>query len=238
MTSAVRFWAIVPAAGTGTRFSTGIAKQFYPLRGKPLAQRTLERLLAVSALEKIIVPCAMQASAWREVQAVHHPRVMLVAGGAERVDSVNNGLIALAEMARNDDWVLVHDMARPCVTVADIEKLMSQLDGQSTGGILASRISDTLKRVTPGGEIISTADRNSFRAALTPQMFRFGMLRRALDASLSSRNAPTDEAAAVEALGERVLVIEGRGDNIKVTRREDLAIAAAILDYQEEEQCE
>ena len=167
--------------------------------------------------------------------AAANPRVRLVAGGKQRADSVMNGLVALQETAADNDWVLVHDMARPCVTPANIARLISELDGHSVGGILAAPINDTLKIVAADRRILSTVNRAEYRAAQTPQMFRFGLLKSSIQAMLDQQKLPTDEASAIEFAGFSAQVIEGRQDNIKITRREDLAIAEAIMKNQEAE---
>lgn len=235
--SATNYWAIVPAAGSGQRFGAELAKQFHSIGDRLVADHTLSRLLCISKLQKILVPCDTNAEHWAQVSAVADPRVELLGGGAERVHSVLNGLRALSDIAASDDWVLVHDMARPCITSADINKLIEQLDGHPVGGILAAPISDTLKRVTPDNALEKTLDRSDYRAAQTPQMFRYGLLVRALEAMLEKHQVPTDEASAIEYLGESAMVVEGRRDNIKITHREDLIIAQAIMGYQESEQC-
>jgi 2-C-methyl-D-erythritol 4-phosphate cytidylyltransferase len=249
--SAVNYWAIVPAAGTGQRFGAELAKQFHSIGEKLVADHTLCRLLNISKIEKILVPCDTGAEYWQQVSAVKDQRVELIAGGAERVHSVLNGLRALADSAVSDDWVLVHDMARPCITSGDINKLIAQLNDHPVGGILATPISDTLKKVAPKkitsqnviesaikSTIGKTLDRSDYRAAQTPQMFRYGLLVKALEAMLQEQQVPTDEASAIEYLGEQAMIIEGRRDNIKITHREDLIIAQAIMGYQETEQCE
>ncbi|MGB0449338.1 MAG: 2-C-methyl-D-erythritol 4-phosphate cytidylyltransferase [Porticoccaceae bacterium] len=235
--SGVNYWAIVPAAGTGKRFGAELAKQFQPIGDKLVADHTLSRLTGISKLQKILVPCDTSAEHWTQVSAVADQRVELLAGGAERVHSVLNGLQALGGTAASDDWVLVHDMARPCITSGDINKLIEQLDGHSVGGILATPISDTLKKITSASAIEKTLDRSDFRGAQTPQMFRYGLLRKALETMLEERQLPTDEASAIEYIGEQAMIIEGRRDNIKITHREDLVIAQAIMGYQETEQC-
>ena len=235
--SAVSYWAIVPAAGSGQRFGAELAKQFHSIGDKLVADHTLGRLLTISKLQKILVPCNPGAESWAQVSALKDQRVELLAGGAERFHSVLNGLRALANIAGSDDWVLVHDMARPCVTSADINKLIEQVDGHSVGGILAAPISDTLKQVTSDSAIKKTLDRSEYRGAQTPQMFRYGLLVRALETMLEEQQLPTDEASAIEYLGEQAMIVEGRRDNIKITHREDLVIAQAIMGYQESEQC-
>ena len=236
--SAVNYWAIVPAAGTGQRFGAELAKQFHSIGEKLVADHTLGRLLSISKIKKILVPCDTGAEYWQQVAAVKDQRVELIAGGAERVHSVLNGLRALVDIAASDDWVLVHDMARPCITSGDINKLIEQLSGHPVGGILATPISDTLKKVTSKSDVEHTLDRSDYRAAQTPQMFRYGLLVKALEAMLQEQQVPTDEASAIEYLGEQAMIIEGRRDNIKITHREDLIIAQAIMGYQETEQCE
>jgi len=235
--SAANYWVIVPAAGTGKRFGTELAKQFHRIGDKLVADHTLSRLLNIPKLKKILVPCDTNAASWTQVSALKDQRVELLTGGTERVHSVLNGLRALSDSAASDDWVLVHDMARPCITSADINKLIEQLDGHSVGGILAAPISDTLKQVTSDSAIKKTLDRSEYRAAQTPQMFRYGLLVRALEAMLEEQQLPTDEASAIEYLGEQTMIVEGRRDNIKITHREDLIIAQAIMSYQESEQC-
>jgi len=235
--SAVSYWAIVPAAGSGQRFGAELAKQFHSIGDKLVADHTLGRLLTISKLQKILVPCNPGAESWAQVSALKDQRVELLAGGTERVHSVLNGLRALANIAGSDDWVLVHDMARPCVTSADINKLIEQLDGHAVGGILATPISDTLKKVTADNTITETLDRSDYRGAQTPQMFRYGLLVRALETMLEKQQVPTDEASAIEYIGEQAMIVEGRRDNIKITHREDLVIAQAIMGYQESEQC-
>ena len=235
--SAVNYWAIVPAAGSGQRFGAELAKQFHSIGDKLVADHTLGRLLTIPKLQKILVPCDPSAEPWAQISALRDQRVELLEGGAERVYSVLNSLRALSDIAASDDWVLVHDMARPCVTSADINKLIEQLDGHPVGGILAAPISDTLKKVTADKTITETLDRSAYRGAQTPQMFRYGLLVKALETMLEEQQLPTDEASAIEYLGENAVIVEGRRDNIKITHREDLVVAQAIIGYQETEQC-
>jgi 2-C-methyl-D-erythritol 4-phosphate cytidylyltransferase len=236
--SAVNYWAIVPAAGTGQRFGAELAKQFQPLGDKLLADHTLGRLLKIPKIKKVIVPCDTASEYWRQVFAIQDPRVELIQGGAERVHSVLKGLRALSNVAAHNDWVLVHDMARPCITGSDINKLIGQLDGHPVGGILATPVSDTLKKITSQNSIKKTLDRSDYYAAQTPQMFRYGLLINALERMLDNQQVPTDEASAIEYIGEQAMIVGGRRDNIKITHREDLIIAQAIMGYQESEQCE
>jgi len=231
-----KYWAIVPAAGLGQRFGADIPKQFHQLNGALVAQHTLSRLLSLSIIEAIIAPCDVGSGYWSKVAACNDPRVQLVPGGKQRAYSVLNGLAAIESRADENDWVLVHDMARPCITANNIAQLIAELAEHKVGGLLAAPVNDTLKFVTADNRIISTVNRAEYRAAQTPQMFRFGLLKKSIKAMLDDNKLPTDEAAAMEYSGFEALVVNGRQDNIKITRREDLTIAEAIMKNQEREQ--
>ena len=235
--SSPKFWCIVPAAGIGSRFSADIPKQFHQLDDQLVAQHTLSRLLKLSIIEAIYAPCDVGSAYWSRVPAASDGRVRLIDGGDNRAQSVLNGLLAIQEFAAEDDWVLVHDMARPCVTPENIGQLIAALVGHSVGGILAASINDTLKIIDTEKHIHETANRSLYRAAQTPQMFRYGLLYKAIKSMLEDNKIPTDEASAIEYCGYKALVVEGRQDNIKITKREDLAVAAAIIANQEIEGC-
>jgi len=157
------------------------------------------------------------------------PAVTATVGGAHRSASVRNGLAALQQRAKPDDWVLVHDAARPCVPPQDIERLVSRLEFHPVGGLLAAPAADTLKFAGDAGQVARTVDRSGFWRALTPQMFRYRRLCEALDAAAAAGRAPTDESQAIEWLGDQPLLVEGSAANIKITSPEDLLIAAALL---------
>lgn len=161
--------------------------------------------------------------------AVTLPKVVTATGGKERSDSVRNGLAALSGRAGADDWVLVHDAARPCVSRQDVDRLLDRVQSHPVGGLLAAPASDTLKRAGADKHALETVDRASLWRALTPQMFRYGRLREALDRALASGRSPTDEAQALEWIGERALIVEGSTTNIKITSADDLVIAVALL---------
>ena len=235
--SSEKYWAVVPAAGSGKRFSSDMPKQFHQLDGQQVAQHTLDRLLSLTIIEAIYIPCDVDCPLWSEIPAVRDSRVQLISGGQQRAHSVLNGLTALQELAADDDWVLVHDIVRPCVTTGDISALMDALVDHPVGGILAAPVNDTLKIVSAESRIKSTVDRDQYRVAQTPQMFRYHRLREAISAMLKDHLIPTDEAAAIEYTGQKALAVDGRQDNIKITRREDLVIAAAIMKNQEAEKC-
>lgn len=224
-------WIVVPAAGTGKRFGSVIPKQYQTLAGQTVIEHTLERLLAVNA-GVIVVAVHPNDSHWSRLSVFEHPRIRTVHGGAERADSVRLALECLSREAHADDWVLVHDVARPCVRVAEIRHLIDSLVDHPVGGLLAVPASDTVKRVEQDGTIVATEDRSTLWLAQTPQMFRYGLLSWSLKTAARQQWQPTDESQAVERLGHRPRVVEGSRDNIKITRREDLAIAEAIMGFQ------
>jgi 2-C-methyl-D-erythritol 4-phosphate cytidylyltransferase len=157
------------------------------------------------------------------------PKVVTAHGGSERSHSVRNGLAALSGRAAVDDWVLVHDAARPCVSRQDVDRLLDRVQAHPVGGLLAAPAADTLKRAGGDKEVLETVDRASLWRALTPQMFRYGRLCEALDRALGQGRSPTDEAQALEWMGQRPLVVEGSTTNIKITSADDLVIAVALL---------
>jgi 2-C-methyl-D-erythritol 4-phosphate cytidylyltransferase len=163
------------------------------------------------------------------IPAVTLPKVTTSIGGGERSNSVRNGLAALTGRAADDDWVLVHDAARPCVSRQDVDRLLDRVQTHAIGGILAAPAADTLKRAGENKEIIQTIDRTSLWRALTPQMFRYARLCEALDRAHGDGRTPTDEAQALEWIGERPLVVEGSTTNLKITSADDLVIAVALL---------
>ncbi len=226
-------WIIVPAAGTGSRFGGDVPKQYQLLNDKKVIEHTLERLLAVDE-SVIVVAVNKEDDRWQQLEVFDHPRIRTVHGGDERADSVRMSLECLQREAHTDDWVLVHDVARPCVRVADIKKLIDSLKDHKVGGVLATPVSDTVKRVTNPFDIDSTEDRTQLWAAQTPQIFRYGVLSWSLKTAVRDHWKPTDESAAVERLGHTPQVVEGSRDNIKITRSEDMAIASAIMNYQQE----
>jgi 2-C-methyl-D-erythritol 4-phosphate cytidylyltransferase len=226
-----RYWAVVPAAGVGKRMGANVPKQYLEILGRPVLQHTLERLLAVEALSGIAVALGEEDGYWAGLASAGDPRIMRVQGGRERADSVLSGLDHLAGIADPADWVLVHDAARACLTAADVLKLIDTLRDDPVGGILALPSSDTLKRVE-GRNIAGTVDRSQVWRALTPQMFPLGLLRQALRDAAARGQGVTDEASAIELQGLCPRIVEGRPDNIKITRPEDLPLAAFYLERQ------
>lgn len=227
-TEGPRHWAVVPAAGKGTRMGVDRPKQYLELAGRSVLEHTLGRLLAEPRIAGIVVPLAADDDYGRALVARCGARVTTTIGGAERCHSVLNGLDALPGAA-GDDWVLVHDAARPCLRQADLAALIDTLAADACGGILAVPVRDTLKRCRTDGRIEHTVDRERLWHALTPQMFRVRMLRDALRAALAAHRLVTDEAQAIELAGCVPRVVEGHADNIKITRPEDLPLADHYL---------
>lgn len=229
-------WAVLPAAGIGRRMGSNIPKQYLSIDGAPLLLHSLRRLSAVKKIEKIVVVIHAEDSRWAELEESIKDefgnRIITVMGGEERYQSVLNGLTALTEFAGKDDWVLVHDAVRPCVRTSDIENLIQKVSLHSIGGLLGSPVDNTLKQVDKELTVIETVDRESYWNALTPQMFRFALLKESIQTVVVSGEQVTDEAAAMEVAGFKPIMIAGHKDNIKITVEADLVLASQILKNQ------
>jgi 2-C-methyl-D-erythritol 4-phosphate cytidylyltransferase len=225
------YWAVIPAAGIGTRMEANCPKQYLPLLDKTILEHTLERLLAIPVFQDIHMALANDDNFWPQLAIANNRRIICVNGGSERADSVLNCLHALADRAQDDDWVLVHDAARPCIRTQEVLKLIEIINNHPVGGILGVPVSDTLKRVS-GILIDGTLDRSHLWQAQTPQMFRLGLLRDCLQRAKIEGKTVTDEASALEMYGYQPLMVLGRSDNIKITRPEDLGIAAMLMQQQ------
>jgi 2-C-methyl-D-erythritol 4-phosphate cytidylyltransferase / 2-C-methyl-D-erythritol 2,4-cyclodiphosphate synthase len=237
-----RFWAVVPAAGRGERFdaATGagapgaaapgasrLPKQYAPLAGATVLECSLRPLLREPRIERVVVVVAGDDARWRE-RAPDSGKLLTAIGGASRQESVLAGLKALRDQAAPEDWVLVHDAARPCLESADVAALIAALEAGASGAVLAAPVVDTVKRERDG-TIAETVDRSGLWRALTPQAFALGALERALEEAARAHVAVTDEAQAMERKGVRAVLVQGSPFNIKVTRAADLAAAARIL---------
>ena len=229
-----RAWAVVPAAGRGRRMGSEVPKQYLGLRGRLVLDHALETLLAHPRIGGAVVAVGAGDVGWRASAFAVDARVAWVEGGAERCQSVLNALDALWGRVAAGDWVLVHDAARPCLHRADLDRLFAVVPSHPVGGLLAVPVRDTMKRADASGDVVATVDRNGLWHAYTPQMFRFTLLRAALRRAIDDGVLVTDEAAAVERLGLAPRLVEGRPDNIKVTRPEDLALADFFLGRQAE----
>ncbi|MET0231836.1 MAG: 2-C-methyl-D-erythritol 4-phosphate cytidylyltransferase [Rhodanobacteraceae bacterium] len=223
-----RLWCVVPAAGAGRRFGADIPKQYLPLAGKPMIEYTLDRLAACREVGGLMVVIADGDAYWPGITSVRGKPVRTATGAAERSGSVLSGLRALPSEIDADDFVLVHDAARPCISADDVAMLVSRA-APVGGGLLAAPVRDTLKRANGERRAIATESRDALWRALTPQLFRRGELTDALEAADASGISITDEAMAMERAGHRPLLVEGAEDNIKVTTAADLALAAYLL---------
>ena len=221
-------WCVVPAAGRGTRVGGDRPKQYLPLAGRPLLLHTLERLAAHPGIAGLLVTLAADDALWPGVDTLAGKPVLTAIGGAERCDSVLAGLDSLPDTVAGDDFVLVHDAARPCVRVADIGALMDRA-GAADGGLLGAPLRDTLKRADAQGRSALTEPRDMRWRAFTPQMFRRGPLAVALRDAAGKGVAVSDEAMAMELAGYAPLLVEGAEDNIKVTTAADFALAEYLL---------
>jgi len=232
MSSQVKYWAVVPAAGVGKRMQADRPKQYLEIAGRPLIEYAINQLMADPHIEGVVVAISADDEYWPALEIALDKPLWVVEGGVERCHSVLNALQELATRANEDDWVLVHDAARPCVRAEDITQLIAQLTHDDIGGLLAVPVRDTMKRAGANQRVITTEDREGLWHALTPQMFRFGKLRHALEQALEDESLVTDEASAMELAEYEPLLVEGHADNIKVTRPEDLALAAFYLQQQ------
>ena len=222
-------WAVVPAAGIGRRFGADRPKQYLALGDRPIIAHVVAKLAALREVAGIVVAVAPADPWWEEAARVFDAPLVRVEGGAERRDSVANALDYLGTVAPDAALVVVHDAVRPCVAVADIERVVAAARRQPHGAILAAPICDTLKRAGPEGSIAATVDRCRLWRAFTPQVFPLGRLRAALRNAVESGCMVSDEAQAMEHAGARPLLVEGSPGNIKITRPEDLALARALL---------
>lgn len=222
-------WVIVTAGGSGTRFGGSVPKQYVAVAGQPLIAHTLHALLSHPGVQGAVVALPEQAPHWPGWASFAGKPILTCVGGAARADSVLAALAALPESVRVDDFVLVHDAARPLLRHADLDALLERGRADPVGAILAAPVRDTLKRAGHDGAIDGTQSREALWRALTPQLFRRLQLTRALEAARDAGVAVTDEAMAMERLGHRPLLVEGSADNIKVTTPADLAFVEYLL---------
>jgi len=224
-----KLFALIPAAGSGSRMGGDLPKQYLPLAGKPLLYHALACLFRHAAIERIFVVLAAgdrhyAGYDWQPFAAKLEP---LYCGGETRAASVFNGLLAVRDVIDDSDWVLVHDAVRPCLALEVLERLIAALRDDQTGGLLALPVVDTLKRGDAGAYVVQTEPREHLWQAQTPQMFRYRLLLEALHASGPVHG--TDEASAIEQLGLRPKLVVGDSRNLKVTYPQDLALAEVIL---------
>ena len=231
--AAASCWAVVTAAGIGSRMGGDLPKQYLELAGATVLEHSLRALLASDRISGVVVALHPQDERAAQLPVMSDPRIHTTEGGEQRSDSVLAGLDALAPVAGESDWVLVHDAARPCLSLADLETLIDRVLGDGVGGILAEPVVDTVKLADANGLVQRTLDRDSLWRAQTPQMFRLDALRNALQAAREQGKAVTDEASAMELAGEPVQLVAASSRNLKVTVPADLDLAALYLEREQ-----
>lgn len=227
------YWALIAAAGLSTRMGTAVPKQYLKLGDKTVLEHTLGVFDRHEQITGIVVVLSAHDHFWKSTALAFNKPLFTVTGGDERAKSVLNGLNFLENNAQPQDWVLVHDAARPCLRSSDIDKLIQVCQTLTQGGaILAMPVSDTLKEVDSHTNIIKTLNRNHLWRALTPQMFPISVLSQALSQVISRGLTVTDEAAAMEHSGQNIKIVPGNHDNIKITQQSDLGLAELFLKEQ------
>jgi len=228
-----KFIAIVPAAGVGKRMQANCPKQYLCINNETILSHTVMKLLSHPKIDKVILALGVNDQYFVETQLIHHKDIIRVTGGAERVDSVLSGLRAVE--GSKYPWVLVHDAARPCVSHADIDKLINQCLSHDSGGILAAPVRDTMKRGAFMGvvnNIEHTVEREQLWHALTPQFYKTEELIFAIEQALINNLVITDEASAIEKANLPSLLVSGSSENIKITHPDDLALAEFYINKQ------
>jgi 2-C-methyl-D-erythritol 4-phosphate cytidylyltransferase len=224
-----RYWAIIPAAGIGSRMQADRPKQYLSMAGKTVLEHTLDCFINNPQITATYIAIANDDLYWPTLGLQGREGLFMVNGGQERCHSVFNALLHLLPNADENDWVLVHDAARPCLRKDDIDYLIETLAQDPVGGLLAMPVRDTMKRAGIDGRVDGTVDRVHLWHALTPQMFRVGELFRAIKSALDQNSLITDEASAIELAGKQPCLVEGHADNIKITQPEDLSLAEFFL---------
>ena len=227
-----RVHALIPAAGRSVRFGGTTLKQYAHLLGMPVMAHSIAAVERHDEVESVSVALAPDDGIFDQLIRPHYPSVQTVTGGDSRAQTVMNGLRFIIKQHPDCEWVLVHDAARPCLSLADLSRLLDEGLQSDAGAILAVPVNDTLKLADGAGCIEQTADRSRYWAAQTPQLFRISELILNLEAALSAELIPTDEASAMEYAGAHPLLVEGSTSNIKITGAEDLALAEYVLQRQ------
>ncbi|MCK5697371.1 MAG: 2-C-methyl-D-erythritol 4-phosphate cytidylyltransferase [Gammaproteobacteria bacterium] len=229
MMNTPHYWAVIPAAGVGKRMGSHIPKQYLPLAGQTVLQHTINLFLKHADISGIVLAITDNDPYWQDIVTCYNQKnskpIIVASGGQERCYSVLNALNLLSDHAQDNDWVLVHDAARPCLLSSDIDLLMSELKDSACGGLLGIPMADTVKRCDPHNQVLATVDRSDLWRALTPQMFPLKLLKDALTHALNNNQEVTDEASAIELQGLQPLIVEGQASNIKITHPSDLSVA-------------
>lgn len=237
MMSAPRFWAVVPAAGIGRRMGGDTPKQYLPLLDATVIEYSLRPLLEHSAIQQVVVVLAENDSYFHSLALAKHPKIQCVTGGAERADSVLAGLEVLLGLGADEDIVLVHDAARPCLTLGDIDLLIEAIASSKDGVILAQPVVETVKYSDAEGAVEQTLDRNCVYLAQTPQCFALRALYEGYGRARDEAWVATDEASIFEKMGRHPRLVKGARRNIKITHPDDLALASFYL-QEENSLCE
>ena len=214
---------IIPAAGVGKRMQSVVPKQYLDIDGMTILDRTIDKFISLEFINKVIVALSPNDDYFRDSKFLNNPKLLVVLGGKERCDSVYNGILATTS-----EYVLVHDAARPCVLTSDIQLLVDKCSNDN-GGLLVSRIPDTIKKANEHNEVISTIPRDNVYRALTPQYFKKDLLRKAYEKSVNDGFVMTDESSAMEYLGYKPQAVVGSSTNIKITEPNDLELAKIFL---------
>ena len=224
----MRIWAVIPAAGVGKRYNSDIPKQYLSLNGMPVLLHSINKFVKLDEIHEILVALNPDDEFWQKLN-FSHPKVKTINGGPERCNSVNSALEELSGRAENGDWILVHDAVRPCISDFDLNKIIEIVHDEDVGGLLACPILDTIKEVGDNLDVLKTIPREGLWSAMTPQIFRYELLRKALNAVLNSGRSVTDEAKAIELIGLTPKIIEGDKTNIKITHPSDMVLAESII---------
>lgn len=219
---------VIPAAGVGRRMLTDKPKQYLTIHGKTILEHTVEKLRAHPQVGKVVIAVSDDDPYFSQLSLASDPDIIRVSGGQERSDSVFAALDYVVKSIPTT-WVMVHDAARPCVRLSDIDRLIEAVMPHDVGGILAVPVRDTMKRSNHTQDIVGTVERENLWHALTPQMFRTVELHRALSRVIAQHIAVTDEASVMEWHGDKPRIVSGHADNIKITQPEDLALAEFYL---------
>jgi 2-C-methyl-D-erythritol 4-phosphate cytidylyltransferase len=214
---------IIPAAGVGKRMQSVVPKQYLDIDGMTILDRTINKFITLEFINKVIVALSPNDEYFRDSKFINNSKLLVVSGGKERCDSVYNGILAATS-----EYVLVHDAARPCVLSSDIQTLVEKCTNDN-GGLLVSRIPDTIKKANEHNEVISTISRDNVYRALTPQYFKKDLLRNAYEKSFNDGFVMTDESSAMEYIGYKPQIVVGSSTNIKITEPNDLELAKIFL---------
>ena len=227
------YWGVMPAAGCGERFSRDTPKQYIRIADACVLEHSLNSLLCSNKFVAVVVSLARDDTLWAQTKHSGDSRVMICEGGANRASSIMNALVCLQKVAKKDDWIVVHDAVRPCLDPRDLSSFIEELTDEKVGGLLVAPISDTVKKISHSNGSLTvveqTLDRKKIVRALTPQMFRFGLLFDAINDALSKSIEVSDEAQAMELAGHEVVAIEGDSGNIKLTYPHELPLIKSWL---------